>query len=174
MTADQLRLIFAHAKEEKILLFLDPLNVTMEIYEINTTIRQSHFLAQVGHESGELRYREEIASGKAYEGRKDLGNIYPGDGVKFKGRGLIQLTGRTNYTAYGNYVGRSFLDNPNDIATDTFLCADVAGWFWHKKKLNTYADTDDIKTITKRINGGLNGFDDRKRLYSIARQVLDE
>jgi len=172
MTIDELRLIFAHAKEETIAIFIDSLNATMEIYEINTPLRQSHFLAQVGHESGELRYREEIASGKAYEGRQDLGNIFPGDGMKFKGRGLIQLTGRTNYTAYGDYVGQSFLNNPEVIANDNFLCTDVAGWFWHRRNLNKYADLDDIKTITKRINGGLNGFDDRNRLYNIARQVL--
>jgi putative chitinase len=131
---------------------------------IDKPLRQAHFLSQVAHESRELRYSEEIASGSAYEGRADLGNTHPGDGVRFKGRGLIQLTGRANYTKYGKDRKRNFTtgDNPKLIATDPGLAVDVAVWFWMKHGLNALADTDDVIAVTQAINGGLNGLSDRK------------
>jgi len=142
--------------------------------QIDTPLRQAHFLAQIGHESGELRFRAEIASGEAYEGRHDLGNTQPGDGRRFKGRGLIQLTGRANYREYGRAIGREaeLLANPELLATDPDLCVDVAGWFWAKRGLNPLADADDLTGITKRINGGLNGLDDRRRLLKRAKALL--
>jgi predicted chitinase/peptidoglycan hydrolase-like protein with peptidoglycan-binding domain len=142
--------------------------------QIDTPLRQAHFLAQIGHESGELRFRAEIASGEAYEGRRDLGNTQPGDGRRFKGRGLIQLTGRANYREYGRAIGREaeLLADPELLATDPDLCADVAGWFWAKRNLNTLADADDLTGITRRINGGLNGLDDRRRLLKRAKALL--
>lgn len=94
ITKEQLREIMPYASEANIDKYLPHLNDTMMSFNIDTPLRQAHFLAQLGHESGSLRYVREIASGEAYEGRKDLGNVCPGDGVKFKGRGLIQLTGR--------------------------------------------------------------------------------
>lgn len=132
--------------------------------EINTPLRQAHFIAQVGHESGDLRYSEEIASGTAYEGRKDLGNTFPGDGPRFKGRGLIQITGRANYNAYGTDKGRDFLTPPNHelIASDPELAVDVACWFWVQHGLNALADADDVRAVTKVINGGYNGLADRQ------------
>jgi putative chitinase len=179
MTPDQLKKIFAHAKAEVIEAFIAPLNRVMVDYEINSILRQAHFLAQVGHESGELRYREEIVSGAAYDTGKlavALGNTPEddGDGEKFKGRGLIQLTGRANYAAYGTFKGIFLLDKPELVAADIELCTDVAGWFWMKRNLNAWADKDDIRTITKRINGGLNGLANRKRLYALAISVLKE
>lgn len=140
-------------------------------FGIDSPQRWAHYLAQIAHESLELRYSEEIASGKAYEGRKDLGNIYKGDGVRFKGRGLIQLTGRTNYTAYKAFCGFDVVSQPE------LLCKPVGAirssmWFWHKKKLNEYADKDDFATITRRINGGTNGWDDRKKYLTRAQKVL--
>ena len=170
MDTETLKKIFIHAPN--VGLFALPITLTMDKYLIDTPLRQCHFLAQIGHESGELRYREEIASGKAYEGRKDLGNDRPGDGPLFKGRGLIQLTGRANYESYGEYLGRDLLDNPSLVSEDENLCVDVAGWYWQKRNLNKYADRDDIITITKRINGGLRGLEDRKRLLELAKDVL--
>jgi putative chitinase len=99
---------------------------------ISTPLRMAHFLAQLAHESGELRYAEEIASGDAYEGRADLGNSEPGDGRRFKGRGLIQLTGRFNYEAYGKTRGKDYtVSNKTDLlANDPFIAVDVSCWYW--------------------------------------------
>jgi putative chitinase len=135
----------------------------MQAAGINTPLRMAHFLAQTGHESGDLLYTEELASGQAYEGRADLGNTQPGDGPKFKGRGLIQLTGRANYVAYGQSIGQDLTVDGNwaKVATDPSLAVDVACWFWTKHDLNALADNDQLNTITQRINGGLNGLPDR-------------
>ncbi len=139
--------------------------------EISTPLRQVHFLAQVGHESGQLRYSREIAGGAEYEGREDLGNTQPGDGPRFKGRGLIQLTGRANYQRYGEAIGKNLLTNDQWelVADDPNLAVDVACWYWQTHKLNQYADQDDITTITRKINGGLNGFEQRKALLARAK-----
>jgi len=154
--------------------FFDAIVATMMRYEINTPLRIAHFLAQIGHESGYLRYTEELADGSAYEGRADLGNTEPGDGKRFKGRGLIQLTGRANYRAYGQATGRDFENrtDPALVATDPTLTVDVAGWFWDTRKLNAFADKDDAETITRRINGGLNGLDDRLAFLDRAKWLL--
>lgn len=141
-------------------------------FGIDSPQRWAHYLAQIAHESLELRYSEEIASGKAYEGRKDLGNIYKGDGVRFKGRGLIQLTGRTNYTAYKDFCGFDVVNQPE------LLCKPVGAvrssmWFWKKKGLNELADKDDFMAITKRINGNKpNGVESRKEYLARAKKVL--
>ena len=157
--------------------FLDAINETCEKFSINTPIRQLCFLSQVGHESGGLYYTKEIASGKAYEGRKDLGNIEPGDGVKFKGRGLIQITGKYNYAAVGLALGNDFVNNPLVLEKLPY-CALSAGWFWNNKNLNAIADKIDISkpidtgtnkdyfiALTKKINGGTNGLADRLARY---------
>lgn len=148
-----------------------PLARNMATYEINTGRRQAHFLAQICHESGQLRYTEELASGDAYEGRAALGNTQPGDGRRFKGRGLIQLTGRANYVAFGQALNRDFTTDPNPrlLATDAELAVQVACWFWRGRALNAPADVDDIRTITLRINGGFNGLADRQLLLARAR-----
>ncbi len=144
-------------------IYFPGLKTVLERYDISTPRRIAHFLAQIGHESGDLRYHEEIASGSAYEGRANLGNTVPGDGRRFKGRGLIQLTGRANYTDYGAAIGRDLtIDGQwEQVAEDPLLASDVAGWFWKRHKLNEIADTDNIKRVTKIINGGYNGLDDR-------------
>ena len=131
---------------------------------IDGPLRAAHFLAQVGHECGDLRWPQELADGSAYEGRQDLGNTEPGDGPRFKGRGLIQLTGRANYVFYGAARGEDFVDgdNPERIAADPELAVDVAGWFWQRHDLNAPADADDVEAVTWRIDGGTNGLDDRR------------
>lgn len=141
-------------------------NVHLETYSIKTQLRFCHFLAQLAHESGNFRYMEEIASGAAYEGRKDLGNTQTGDGKLFKGRGPIQLTGRANYRRYGQQIGIDFENNPEIVAIPSVGLL-VACKFWSENNLNVFADYDDVTTITRRINGGLNGFDDRKNKLSM-------
>lgn len=142
-------------------------------YNINTPLRQAHFLAQLAHESDGFRTTTEYASGSAYEGRKDLGNIYKGDGKKFKGRGLIQLTGRHNYRLYGSLLGADFVANPR-LAEQFPYAALTAGEYWHRHNLNELANKDDVMAITRRINGGLNGIADRKRLLEVAKLELDD
>jgi len=158
----------------KIVKYNDALNVKMLENDINSPLRMAHFLAQIAHESAELRYSEEIASGEAYEGRADLGNTQPGDGKRFKGRGLIQLTGRSNYKRYGKARGRDFTTDETArlLATDPDLAVDVSCWFWVKHDLNALADADDVMAITKKINGGYNGLPDRKAKLARAKFFL--
>ena len=137
-------------------------NVHFRTYGIlDNSLRLIHFLAQLAHESGNFRYMEEIASGAAYEGRKDLGNTQAGDGKRYKGRGPIQLTGRANYRRYGQQLGIDFENNPEIVAIPSVGLL-VACKFWSDNGLNTLADQDDLRAITRRINGGYNGFEDRK------------
>lgn len=151
--------------------FAAPLTAAMSQYQINTPLRQAAFLAQIAEESGELRYVEEIASGAAYEGRADLGNTQPGDGVKFKGRGLIQITGRAEYTECEQALCLDLLNHPELLATPENAALSAA-WFWESRGLNTLADADRFGSITRRINGGYNGLDDRIRYYVRARQRI--
>jgi putative chitinase len=155
-------------------LYIDPLTRAMAENQINTPLRQAHFLAQLGHESGSLRFAAELSSGEQYEGRKDLGNTYPGDGPRFKGRGLIQLTGRSNYTLFGKARTRDFVtgNNPELLASDANLAADCSGWFWAYNNLNALADADQALKITKVINGGTNGLDDRLRRLRLTKCFL--
>ena len=152
--------------------WLEPINKAMEKYEINTKLRMAHFLAQIGHESGGLVYVLELASGKAYEGRKDLGNVQVGDGVKYKGRGLIQITGRANYKACSDALGVNFEQLPALLESKD-NAAMSAAWYWNLKKLNVLADADDVLKITKKINGGTNGLDDRKTRLLIAKAAFN-
>jgi len=174
LTAETLLGIMIHADPRRVEAFVHPLVERMTARGIDTAVRRAHFLAQVGHESGELRYTEEIASGDAYEGRRDLGNTEAGDGRRFKGRGLIQLTGRANYRAFGEAIGVDLIsgDNPQRVATDPGLAVEVACWFWQARGLNALADADDGHAVTRRINGGLNGLADRLRQLDRARFFL--
>ncbi|QYG07108.1 glycoside hydrolase family 19 protein [Janthinobacterium sp. PAMC25594] len=152
-------------------LFLAPLNAAMAEFGIDTPLRQAAFLAQVGHESGQLRHVRELASGAAYEGRADLGNVVAGDGVRFKGRGLLQVTGRVNYAACGVALGLDLLVAPQLLEQTIFACRS-AGWFWQSRGLNRLADAGDQERVTRRINGGVNGLAERLALYVAARRVL--
>jgi predicted chitinase/peptidoglycan hydrolase-like protein with peptidoglycan-binding domain len=151
--------------------YLPLLNRAMAEAHINTKQRKAMFLAQLAHESVELRYFEEIASGAEYEGRTDLGNTHPGDGVRYKGRGPIQLTGRSNYRAAGHALGLPLEAHPT-MAARPSVGFRTAGWFWTSRGLNAYADRGDFRGVTLRINGGYNGLDSRLRYYHRALQVL--
>jgi len=172
MTLDDLKRAVPNAPPMRFSLYGEPLLAAMQGQSIDTPIRAAHFLAQVGHESLDLRYVEEIADGSRYENRVDLGNVYPGDGPKFKGRGLIQLTGRANYAAYGREIGRDLLADPGAVAEDPLLATGVATWFWARHKLNALADQNDLARITRRINGGLRGLEDRAERLIVAKRAL--
>ncbi len=175
LSAEKVQGIMINAGPGRVGTFAALLLAKMAARAIDKPLRQAHFLAQVGHESGELTFTEEIADGSAYEGRADLGNTEPGDGPRFKGRGLIQLTGRANYRAYGQAIGVDLLsdDNARRVATEPDLAVDVACWFWETRALNSLADTDDVRAITRRINGGLNGLPDRERQLGRGKFFLD-
>jgi putative chitinase len=171
-TKQLLKQCLPFAAEENIDKFLTPLNITLEKFEINTPERIAAFLAQLAHESGSFRYVREIASGEAYEGRRDLGNTEPGDGKRFKGRGLIQITGRTNYKAVGDALNYDFISKPEDLELPGAATMS-AGWFWKSRGLNELADVNDFLKITKRINGGINGLPDRQRHWIICKKALN-
>lgn len=155
-------------------IFLECLNTAMAEQDIDTLVRQACFLAQVAHESSNLRYTVEIwgptPAQSGYEGRADLGNTHIGDGKKYLGRGLIQITGRTNTEACLTALGRSvddlgYLETPMGASRS-------AAWFWKTHGLNDLADQGLFGTITKKINGGYNGLDERIRYYVKARKVF--
>lgn len=158
-------------------IFLDPLNAHMALGGIDTPARAAAFIAQIGHESGQFYYTRELwgptASQSRYEGRADLGNTINGDGKKFMGRGLIQLTGRANYSKYSMYrygdlrlLGTpSLVEEPDDAVGS-------AVWFWNTHGLSALADKGDFLKITKKINGGTNGLKEREEFYHRGLAVL--
>lgn len=170
ITLDELKQIMPYAGS-RAETFLDPLNQAMQEFDITGPARQAAFLAQIAHESGSLKYVKELASGEAYEGRADLGNTEQGDGVRFRGRGLIQVTGRANYRDCGAALSLDTLADP-ELLEIPANAARSAGWFWRSRGLNELADKGDFKLITKRINGGYNGYQDRLSYYERAQRVL--
>lgn len=172
MLTDQiLKQIYPFSTSENRLKYLPHLNQYMKEYGVITLIRIWSYLAQIGHESGQLRYSEEIASGKAYEGRKDLGNIEVGDGVKFKGRGLIQITGRFNYEKLSNTFGVDFIQDPELLKTPEWAIRSSL-WFWETKGLNAIADTGDFEKLTRHVNGGINGLKDRLEIFERCKKYI--
>lgn len=159
--------------------WVGPLNYTMTRYSINTPARAAAFIAQLAHESVKFAYTKEIwgptAAQRAYEppGEKaaDLGNTQPGDGLRFCGRGLIQVTGRSNYQACGNGLGLDLISNPALLEQAEYAAAS-AGWFWNAHGLNAYADSGDFVGLTKRINGGTNGLADREDLWDSCKHAF--
>ena len=155
--------------------FVPVLNTAMSRYQIVGSKRVAAFIAQIGHESGQLKYVKEIwgptAAQMRYEGRSDLGNTRPGEGSKYRGRGLIQITGRANYKACGEALGLDLINHPELLEKPQHACMSAA-WFWATKGLNTLADEGEFEIITRRINGGLNGLADRQMLYARAMKVL--
>jgi putative chitinase len=191
ITSQQLKQIVPAIKSDVLTVYPKHLNSILPKYSIDTPERVRCFLAQVAHESGSFNYTREIASGRAYEGRKDLGNIYPGDGVKFKGRGLIQITGRSNYEAVSKalFGDMTAVKNPEVLATPQYA-VESAYWYWKVNNLNYICDQAEDWThtsfpgtakehtytrfeyLTVRINGGLNGYSERLDFYKRAKQVI--
>ncbi len=139
-------------------------------FNITTNLRLAHFLSQCAHESGNFKYTKELGDDayfKKYEGRKTLGNTQPGDGIKFKGRGFIQLTGRVNYEKFSKFCGEDCVTNPDLVSTKYPMMS--AAYFFDKNKLWSICDggSDDetVKLLTKRINGGYNGLEDRQKKF---------
>ncbi|MDQ4033133.1 MAG: hypothetical protein M3332_13080 [Actinomycetota bacterium] len=153
-------------------------NNAMMAAHVTTLNRAAMWCAQLGHESVGLRHMEEIASGAAYEGRRDLGNTQPGDGRRFKGRGPIQVTGRHNYTAVSRWAhGRGlvptstfFVDHPTELASDRYGFIGPV-WYWTvaRPRINEQCDAGDLIAVTKAINGGTNGLTDRQRRWDACR-----
>lgn len=172
MTQDQFQQITT-ASQQRVDLFFPYLSKYMIMFDVVGKLREAAFLGQVLWESGNLRYTKEIASGIAYEGRKDLGNTHKGDGVKFKGRGLIQITGESNYKELSDIFGEDFINHPELLETPRFACKSAA-WFFKRHGLNELADKSMFNLITKRINGGYNGLAGRTLIYEKALKVLVE
>lgn len=178
---EKLGALYKHCPRARLGLFVEPLNQILPKYGVSTLPRLHMSLAQIGHESGELRYTSEIASGEAYEGRRDLGNSQPGDGKKYKGRGLIQLTGRRNYALASVALDLPLLENP-ELLTEPLYAVQVSAWFWQNTKLSEIADQNDLaafRKISYRINGGReprdpNGWADRLRLWKLAQEIFKE
>jgi len=155
------------------------LNSTLRQYEINTPLRVSHFLGQTMHESMCFKYSKEIwgptPAQSGYEGRMDLGNTQSGDGKLYMGRGYIQITGRTNYTQITKEIGGifhvDFVSYP-DLLQLSYWAMLSAGWYWNSRKLNKYADLNNIRAITLRINGGYNGLEDRIKYTDHCKSIL--
>lgn len=174
LTSQQLLQILPNAGA-KAGVFVPVLNTAMVRFQIVGEKRVAAFIAQIGHESGQLVYVREIwgptAAQLRYEGRADLGNTETGDGSRYRGRGLIQITGRANYAACGEALGIDLINHPELLEQPQYACLSAA-WFWATKGLNTLADAGEFNTITRRINGGLNGLADRLNLWAKAREVL--
>lgn len=199
--------------EDLAALWWSPLTKAMERYQINTPLRQAHFLAQVGHESNSFRAGREslnysisgllntfsrsrisVSDANKYGridgkqsanqeaiantvyggewGRVNLGNTQEGDGWKYRGAGLIQLTGRANFTKLNQALNFDLVNRPERVAEDNLISAMAAAWFWDSRGLNALADKDDVVAITRKINGGVNGLDDRKKRLERAKSVL--
>lgn len=144
----------------------------MPEYEIDTPKRQAAFLAQVGHETGSLKYMKEIADGSAYEGRLDLGNQHPGDGKRFPGRGGLQATGRDMYFRLSQAFKVDFIKQPELLEQPDWAIRSAC-WIWTVNKgQNPFADADKFGSITKRINGGYTHIDERIALWLNIRKCL--
>ncbi|WP_433770924.1 glycoside hydrolase family 19 protein [Pseudomonas putida] len=155
--------------------FVPVLNTALQRYQIVGRQRVAAFVAQIGHESGQLCYVREVwgptPTQAKYEGRADLGNTVPGDGFKYRGRGLIQITGRANYRGCGEALNVDLISQPELLEQPQYACLSAA-WFWASRGLNTLADAGDFDKITRRINGGQNGAAERQALYAQALKVL--
>lgn len=160
--------------------YVDGCNAAMVMASITTIDRAAMWLAQIGEESGGLRYMQELASGAEYEGRTDLGNLFPGDGSRFKGRGPIQITGRHNYYLLSVWAHQRglvptedyFVTHPEDLMLPQYVWLGPV-WYWTVARpgINADADRQDIQGVTRAVNGGLNGLQDRTNRYWAARQL---
>lgn len=151
--------------------FVKYFNIHAQTFGVNNYLRVCHFVGQCTHESDCMNTMEEYASGAKYEGRQDLGNTRTGDGKRFKGRGYIQITGRANYTIYGPIIGYDLVNNPT-LAEDEEISVLISLAYWQKRNLNPLADADNIRAITKRINGGYNHLEKRIEYTNKAKSVF--
>ena len=203
LSLDQLYEINGKMYKDKCEYYLEALNSILPEYQINTKLRLCHFLAQIIHESGHLKYNQENLNYSAKALRSVFGKYFPtdalaeqyarkpekianrvyanrmgngdedsGDGWLRRGRGLIQLTGTDNYKACSKALNIDLMKNPDLIVSNAEVCVKTACWFWSSKRLNEWADKDDIITITKKINGGYNGLEDRTKILNTAKKVL--
>ncbi len=172
ITVAQLQIICPQSSHKTLMKYVEPLNATFEEFEIDTPAEQQRFLAQIAHESGGFFYVREIASGAAYENRADLGNTQPGDGCKFRGRGLIQITGRANTAACSRalFGDDRLLDTP-ELLEQPSLAARSAGWFWQSNGLGAIAD---FTHLTRLINGGRKGLAERYAYLGRAKEAITE
>lgn len=202
LTVDELLYINNNLYKVKCEEYIDALNKVLPENDINTPLRVCHFLAQIIHESGHFRYNsenlnystsalktvfkkyfptdelanqyarqpEKIAN-RVYANRMGNGNEESGDGWKYRGRGLIQLTGKNNYTACKDEMKIDIVKNPDLLLVPEYALKSAC-WFWNKNNLNQYADKDDINSITKKVNGGLNGIESRKENLDRAKKIL--
>jgi putative chitinase len=180
ITAQQLLQILPGAGKQAGV-FASALNLAMDRYQINTRLRIAAFIAQVGHESGQFRYVKELG-GDQYLSKYDTGPLAKrlgntpeadGDGQKYRGRGLIQITGRDNYLACSKALfGDDKLLRTPELLEQAEWAAKSAAWFWYSRNLNVPADSGDFELITRRINGGLNGLAERLAFYKSAMKVL--
>ena len=176
MTQEQLKAISPYITKKNLVIYTPLLDKWLPYYSINTKLRIAAFIAQVMHESGSFGYTTELASGSAYDtGRlaRKLGNTpqKDGDGQKYKGRGLIQITGLNNYKEISKWLGVDFVSNPLLLAEPNYA-VQSACWWWNNRKLNLLADNGEFKKITKVINGGTNGYSERLSFYKKALSVL--
>ncbi|ROM84102.1 lysozyme [Pseudomonas brassicacearum] len=180
ITAQQLLQILPNAGKQAGV-FASALSLAMDRFQINTRLRMAAFVAQVGHESGQFRYVRELG-GDHYLSKYDTGTLAKrlgntpeadGDGQKYRGRGLIQITGHDNYLACSKalFGDDRLLRTPELLEQAEWACKSAA-WFWNSRNLNALADAGDFKTITRRINGGLNGLAERLEFYKRALKVL--
>lgn len=176
VTKEQILAIMPNAKD-RVDKYLFWLNHYAEQYHINTKLRWAHFLAQIAHESGEMKYTHELGRTSyflKYEtGKlgKTLGNTHKGDGARYKGRGFIQLTGRANYTKFSADSKIDVVNRPDEVENPQ-LCVMVSMWYWDTHGCNEASDDDDIVKVTKKVNGGINGLKSRQVYYSRAKKVL--
>lgn len=186
ITEEQLKKIYKNAAKDKLKLYCDAFNKVFPLYEINTPYRIAAFLGQVAVESGELKYDKELPSkwnkkdpkdpkeptGTLYEGRKNLGNVQAGDGPKFIGRGVLQLTGRANYADYSKKLGIDLISNP-DLAATPEVSVKIACQYFKDRKLLTLADAWNLEEITRRVNGnGMLHHDKRVAYSEVAKRIL--
>ena len=182
LTQDQLHAIMPKLAQDRGTAFFPFLTAAMTEFGIDRPARTAAFLAQLAHESGQLRFMEEIWGPTAAQGRYEpkstlatnLGNTQVGDGKRFKGRGPIQLTGRANYKRFGDLLGLDLVTTP-ERAANPDVAFRIASLFWSKRGLNELADQatpEAFREITRRINGGFNGLTERQRFYDTAAQVL--
>lgn len=171
ITFDTLKAITKYAKQEPFAEVAEWITKLAPQYGVDTPIRMAHFLSQACHETDHFRVLEEYASGAAYEGRKDLGNTQQGDGKRYKGRGIFQTTGRANYAAASKDLNEDFVAHPEELCHPAFA-VESALLYWRDKKLSVLADHDDCTAITRRINGGFNGLQDREWHLRAAKEVL--